>query len=762
MEKHVLYRDRQELQATDLLNTQDFADLAHAHLVSDAITPERQFVGLGVSAASSTELGVGVGRLYDGPSGQVYALEESQAHSVFGMLPLQDQKWLAVSVLGQLEDVDLEPRDFLIDLQSREVEPQTVAMLRRAVCVVHLAQGLESPTPERPEPPTGYTLIAHARLSPSGIQEVVAATGRRLPNLQRVDARLQAAEGWIFSMEPRLATMSSDMAGLASLLATRATREHVQQLGADIAGLKERVGLPDDAAFYGADHFLDDGESDSAYSGYAARIEDGLRMPAVASQTSAMTLLNPMDPAVQASADGFVLPTYREVRRLRLENQVGELTLNQYQYQTHELVEKTMTRRRVRYGPTRTITLSTFGTNGGQQWWLSGRYDPATGLFQKDGETFEVEITETRTLEEINGRAYWQRVKVIRLRQVWVDIVEVPYWSVETIEHTIPGSLLSQILLSPQSGWLTSVELYVTSVAADGALNLVIAEVESGQPALVSALSRATVAANSLSTGWHKIPLPRPVWVESGRRYAIVLITGAAHRVGYTEGTEYTQGTLQYSQDGQYFIEDADRDLMLRLNFARFESPRATVLLEPLQLLGGIHDIDLLSEAYAPDGTELSFEYQVGGQWLPMSGALPSQLGASALLPIRAVFVGTLDAMPGVRFSTSQAKVTRYAGALVHVSTERALASASDDIRVRILPEAWDDALHAVQVRLLVDDVLVEPDSTSEREVVPGTYWLEARFALVAPTSAYRIQIDASTSDAMQPFHISERYDAAL
>ena len=62
MEKSVIYRDRQELQAADLNNTQAWGDEARRHIVSDAITSERQFVGLTVSGRSATELEVAVGR----------------------------------------------------------------------------------------------------------------------------------------------------------------------------------------------------------------------------------------------------------------------------------------------------------------------------------------------------------------------------------------------------------------------------------------------------------------------------------------------------------------------------------------------------------------------------------------------------------------------------------------------------------------------------------------------------------------------------
>jgi len=747
MEKHVLYRDRQELQASDLNASQDYADAAHAHLVSDAITPERQYVGLTVSAHSATELSVGPGRLYDGPSGQVFALEEQQLYSVFGMLPIQDQKWLAVSVLGQAEEVNLEPRDFLVDLQTREVEPQTVPMLARQVCLVHLAQGLESPTPERPEPPTGYTLIAQARLSPAGIQEIALATSRLLPNLQRVDARLRVAEGWILSAEPRLATMMSDMAGLASELQTRATREHVAQLGIDMAGVKERLGLPDDYVFYGADHYLDDSETDAAHAGYSAYVDEGVRFPVLASQSAPLSLLNPLDPAVTQSGDGFVLPKYTEVRRLNIESRVGELTINQYQYNTVEAVQLTMTRIRIRYGETRTVC-----TNGA--WWKSGRYDPISGIFARDGEAFEVANT-TGGLEA-HGLTHW-----VRVTQFWEDREEVPYWGAKNIEHTISGSLLAQTFLAAAGGWMTSAELFFAGVASDGALNLLLTETALGQPDMSRVLARATVSAEALAGGWNRIPWARPVHVEAGRRYALVLMSGGAHRVGYSRGSDYTQGLLMYSQDGAYFSDADDRDLMMRLNFAKFSTSRAVVQLAPLQLAGGIHDLDLLFEGFVPQGCELAFEYQVAGVWVPVNGRAAAQLGA-ALLPLRTVFLGTLDMMPGMLPAGSVATVRRFGAAFAHWSTARTLAETSQDIRVRVLVEYFDEAVHTLAVKLHHGASTIDPVSTTLRDVTPGARWIEARFTPAAPIAAYQIGLTGGTADSARAFHVAERYDLAL
>ena len=51
--KQVIYRDRQELQAADLNNSQTWVDEALRHVVTDAITGERQFTGMTVSGRTT-------------------------------------------------------------------------------------------------------------------------------------------------------------------------------------------------------------------------------------------------------------------------------------------------------------------------------------------------------------------------------------------------------------------------------------------------------------------------------------------------------------------------------------------------------------------------------------------------------------------------------------------------------------------------------------------------------------------------------------
>ncbi len=745
MERSIIFRDLYETRGTDFANSQTWTRDSLAHLVTDAITGERQFVGLAVTVRSASEIEIAPGRLYNGQSGQRYALATAQVVSVFSMLPLQDQKWIAISVYGQEEETSTQPRDYLLNIETGQTEPRMPAMEQRWIVMSHIAQGLESPTPERPEPPTGYTLIAHVRLSPSGIQEVVLATSRNLPNLHNVNARVQHLEGWELTTKTAISSIKTDMAALGEAIAARATVEHMVQLGMDMARLKERAEIPDDYKNYGADHFLNEDESDIGAVGYSALVREGIRPPIAATATTALSLANPLDPAATVSADGFCLPAYTEVTRLRLENRLGDVRINQYEYQTQTFTQKTMPPMRIRYGETRTpCTNST--------WWKSGIYDPTSGILRVDGQTWIV--------DEADRQRALVNHQFVRVQHFWQDNHQESYWDAVTTSHVVNGSILAQTLLMHQTGWLTSVSLHFTNVDPAAGLTLLLCEVVRGQPDVDGAIARREFAANALSAGWCKLTFARPVFVDAGRRYAIVIASGAAHKVAYTSGTEYTQGVLMHAQSDTWFTEDGSRDLCLRLQFAQFISPRAVLQMNSLELAGGIADIDLLYESIVPDGCELTWEYQVAGFWYPIQPGTAANLAALPnLIQFRAICVGTTDLMPGFKLPDSQVIVSRSATAFTHFSTTRLIGVPSDKVIVRLLLEDFNPTYHTVDCDLMIAGSPVNATSYKDEIVDARSRWREYLFELGATITEFAIKATGSTTDWRKAWHIAERYD---
>lgn len=748
MQKKVIFRERQEMPSEDLNNLQDWADEAQRNLQKDAISPERQFIGLTVSMRSATEIEVAPGRLYDGTTGKVFELAESRTISVFSQVPFEDQKWLTVSVFGYEEETDIQVRDYEIDVTTGQTQPDAKPMQARRVIETHVAQGLESPTPERPEPPTGYTAIAQVRLSPSGIQQIVVDDSHKLPNLHAVNTRVRVVEGWQTEHAPRISALISGLAGLGKAVSIRATTEQLIQVAIAVADLKNRSEIPDNYIWFGGDNYLDARESNIAAVGYSAWVFEGLRPPLAATTTTALSLFNPIDPAAKVSGDGFALPAYTESTRLRIENYKDSIRINQYQYQSQAFTQITTGRKRITYGESRT-----YCTNSA--FWSSGAYDPTTGLLRfATGETWEV-AAEDRARALLNHQ-------FVRLTH-YTETMTEPYWDIATTNHTLNGSILAQTILMAQTGWISSAELFFAEVDPSAGLTLMLTEVSRGQPDMDKVIARFEFAANALTEGWCKLTFSRPCFVKAGQRYALVVSTGAQHKVGCAEGVEYTQGVLLNLQDGIYLNDPFERDLMLRLNFAKFAAPRTVLQMTSLQLAGGIGDLDMLYETIVPDGTELHWEYQVAGIWYPLNDRSASNLRSLPnLLPLRAVFVGTTDVMPGISLTNSQVIASRPGTAFTHFSTMRTLATPSDTVKVRILLEEFDAAHHTVGCQLIISGTPVDPDSNIEEVVDARGTWREYLFELGSTTTEYAIKLTGSTDAWWRGWHVAARYDFAL
>ena len=748
MERQVIFRDRQELQAADLNNAQTFTDETFQHFMMDAITAERMIVGLTISSPSATEIAIAPGRLWNGPTGKVYRKGDAETVSIFSHLPVADERWLAVSAIGQEQETYTQPRDFLIDIDTGQTEPQTVAMEMARLAVIQITAGLESADPQKPEPPTGYTLIGYVRLDVNGVAEIEMAENKSLMSLFDTYQKTLSNEYWINLADPKIATLISDLARLAKLVKGLAYSDMLVDLARDVAALKDKSELPDHYTNYGGDVFLDPGESDTENLEYLARVEEGIRF-AWGNQTEQQpALFNPLATEVQ-NFSGLILPAHQDVVRLATTGFAGGLKISQYQYTTHELLQGSRTKRRVRYGPTREVC-----TNGVN--WNNAKYDPHTNVFEAaDGGNWQV-------LERYgeHGAYYW-----LRVQQYWVDTYTEPYFYWGDVTHTINGCQLAQTFLSGQNGWLKGIDLYFTNRGSDGNVSLFLCETDLGLPDTSRCLATTTVEAADLQA--HPNPtafdFPQPVFLEAGQHYALVIITAGDHDVALVQGTEYTHGTLFSATDGVYFQGDFTKDLMMRHRYAKFSNPRTEVELTTLSLSGGIADFDFLMEAAIPDGSDLLIEYQKEGDstWYSVIPETADQLlGLPAMVHLRAVFIGSNDLMPGFYLPGSRFQANRPRTDLRHISINRVLDQASENIDVIMQLENWDDAKHSCTVKLIsggntythnsvTDTVINGADLPTIRRTInflpdPGT-----------GISDFQVQVEGTTTTALDIFHVA-------
>lgn len=750
MENQVIIRDRQEGQAQDINNLQAFVDKSLQHIVMESITGERMFVGLLVTMTTATEIEVAAGALWDGPTGRIFRKEEAERTSVFAHLPIQDERWLAVSVSGQEVEVDIQPRDFLIDLDTGQTEPRAVAMEMQRQVITHITAGIESADPQKPEAPTNYVVIAYVRMDINGIVEIELAENTKLMRLFEVWQQTLANLEWINEAAPKIEALVSDLANLGERLSAIKEPLNINELAADVALLKDLAELPDTYSSYGGDVFLDPDESDTANAEYYARVDEGIRMPWAGQTEQQPALFNPYDASV-TNLDGLILPKYSHVRRLRTSGKSGELIPSQFPYETQQMKQGTRTKTRVRYGPTRVVC-----TNN-RNW-------------QKDITNFVTNVFEgpATGYEKLGELGYHGNHYYIRYRQYWKDTITEPYWYVETIDHTINGSQVAQTFMAPSSGWLTGIALAFTKPATTGTVYVHLCETALGVVDREKCLATAQVEPSGLKKYSTRtfFEFPQPVYVVAGRRYGFTVTTAGPHELALVAGTAFANGTLFYSTDGAYYEGDLTKDLMFDLYYARFEANRTTVELEPIDLSEGIADFDMLLEQVAPQSTDLVFQYKKSGDnnWYTITDGTADQLlGLPALCHLRAVFVGSRDVQPALALSGSRIQANRPATNFRHISTERTLAAASEDIDVIVLLEGWDDTKHTCTCKLVNGGTEYSPTGTVDLQIDAASIKRTFTFTPEAGTgiTAYQIKLEGTTTTALDCFHVASRMDVA-
>ncbi len=759
MESTVIFRDRQELQSADLNNAQDFTRASIDHIVKDAIDGGRAYTGFTASKTAATEITLSAGRLYS--SGQVYGRNEDVVIDVFNSLPLVTKKRVAIVAYGQSVDTDVQPRDFLIDAQLGTTEPQSVAMenLRRAE--LSAVAGTESPDPAYPPTDANVTVICYALLDTSGIVSIEQWTATQLPNLRIVSNRVTALEVWRGQISGQVDTLRTDLAALADRMKLFALKTEVVDVLKQLEDLRKKVYEPAAYVLYGTNHFLDLIGSQIAHPNYDALVDEGIRFPSAGSSTVPLSLLNPNNPYVVVNS-GFVLPKYTHGLRMNLAGYNGETRVAQYTYETSTITQLSRTRQRVRYGTTKTVC-----TNS--TWWRNGSYNPVTGVFRINGETWEVNAADR---PQATVKHKW-----IRVTRFWIDTFEEPYWDYVKSTANLSGQQVAQTFLNSQDGWLSQIGLYFSRKAAAGDVNILVCETAYGMPDLDRVISRTTItpaaiqigatAANAALPALIETQVPIvPTYLQSGRRYAIVLVTTGDHYVAMTNTDNgVVQGTFFVSTDGAFFAGNLVSDMKMRLYYAKFDAPRVTVELSALQLAGGILELDILNEAIAPPACRIDYEVQVAGAWVALDAAPngPDLSSLPAILPIRVVLTGTTDLMPGFGLGASQAVVSRPKTSFTWLGTLRTLGSPSNSVKVVVDLQAFDAAKHTCTISLLTGATMATTktaDVVQNQTMPDGTIRRTAIFNLSA-VSYYAVMIVGGTTSAAEPFHVAEMIEFA-
>jgi len=752
MERRVNFIDGMDLSPDDFSNIQLFAQQSFDHVVGDGITASRRYAGFATGQTGALTISAEPGRLY--AEGKVYVRDTAFPYDFTAMLPVQDRKVCTLVTFGETVQTAETPREILIDVDNLTTEPQLVAMETVRIARLAIVQGAESPDPSAPVIAAGYTAIANVVLSTTGIDSVAMIDANKLDSVASLAARAAQLEGFRDSADPKIAGLAGDIAALTEGQRRLVGTEQYSRVLTRLAQLEAGKGVPTAAVDSFADLLLDDGASDPAFAGYAARVSEGIRLPAAASATTALSLKNPLDPNARV-VGGRLLPAYDRVKQLSTGTPTGEVKLNSFSYSAHDLLHKTDARFRLRYGP----------------WWApSYNYaylknfgvDLLPLIFAYDGEAIVPDaLLSEQLLYDYN---------YARRPGYWYDWVENTYWDYFPATSTVNGTQVAETFLQANDMVLEAIGLPFTRLANDGDVTVAICETDHGVARLDRVIAKVTVPRNQLQIGAETMIPLQPTLLTGGVRYALVIITAADHYLGTVAGQTYPQGTFFYVLDGQYQQGDGTRDLAFSLYAAKFRQSRAVIDLTEVTLAGGIGDIDILSQAVVPGATQMSFFVQIGGIWRALAddaNAALIQAGVMQnLVPLRVVMTGTPEVMPILALAGSQVKVSRPDLTFTWFSAIRNLpGGGSSQIRATFRLENFNAVHHTLTAKLRTGAgyaTETAPSSVSDAVQADGSIERTAVWNLGGAVTSYRLKLTGVTDNALLPFHVASRRDYAL
>lgn len=684
MENLTIFRARQALQADDLTNLGLYARDSLDHIVNDGIASGAAYWGFTATKTAATQVTLTAGRYYN--LGAVYPIVAPTVVDLFSSLPLVTQKWVAIVAWGTDTQQNVQPRMFLIDPVARTTEPQSQPMEDERRGNIGTVAGIEGPQPNQPVTDSTVVPIAYVLMDTSGIIQVVQNLATQLPNLTDVEGAVESIEVWQSQVSAQLDSLATALANISAQLRGFESITDAQALWSKLNALTIKVNsIPapvNPFIFYGTKYFLDNSGSDVGNGSFAATISEGITFPKGNSSSSAISLLNSLDPNVK-QANGYILPTYIPKLRYTCSSHDNDLNISSFVFRSGApFIMLTARRHRFRYG-------ECFHPTSSADWWQVGGFDPIYANLAFIGESAFTQIATTTYLEtvspsdpyEVHGTYFG-----VRRSSFWQDAyLDAPYWNRITTTTNFSGQMVSQVFLNAQDGWLTNLGLFFTALGSSGDVDVHIHNVDAnGAPDIANVIGHVHVAFADLQLattvisgttvlanlsfndprglglqnfalthpgfsfiigGGDGIELigPRvfsnlvettisipPVFLQAGKRYAITVTTAGQHFLAMS-----TNDFLIWNDHHWYWDTtnvwkiDVSRVFHMNLYYASWgfkpsggnianNQLRYDIQMTSLQLPGGIMAIDVLAQAEVPSACSLSYQVQLGGQWYPL------------------------------------------------------------------------------------------------------------------------------------------------
>ena len=750
MQSKLIVSENQKATSSDINNIGNYARASFDDTIRDGMDDRNRYAGFATVQASAASVNVAAGRFYK--NGEAYSTTTVSSLDLLNSLPAVAKRIAIIVAWGNAVDTGLESREFLVDATTRATEARSTPTENRRVAYLGFLLGAENSTPGATAIPSDYVAIASVVLTPAGIESITMLSDNQLRSNKSIGAEVDEINDRLADIGPELDTAKSNIAGLAANLALKADIKFATDLAVDLANVKESLSLPDSYTAWGADHFLDETGVDTAFSGYDAMVREGWHFPNTAVANQAVALENALDAKVVVN-DNMAIPAFTSVVRLAVEGKDGEYSLADTTVETKTIVQRCRARTRIRYHRCKK-------TGSSLKWYFTGRYDAEQIIFRRNGESY-VSITDYSLFPS----RYRHTSVAFYTKKRHID----HYFDRIVTSTSVNGSIVGQTFLQGNDGYLTKVGLYFTRKASSGDVRVLVCETKaSGEPDISKVVANTTLLNASITANIggkvETVVTFTPTPLTKGVRYAVVLISNAAHFIATVSGNKLASGALFYSQDGAFIQAALDRDLTMRLYFAEFSTPIVQVQLQALELAGGIDMIDINADFTQFDGTSLQFQVRDGdGVWKTVGEDATLLTTRPSLAQFRAVFIGTKDIMPalGLGSTRSNVELSRAKTTRTGITGIKTMPSAVNSIKVRARYENWDAAHHASTVTVLVGAgyTTVETVDATTETVAPDDATAiirEYTFNLASARTTFRIKEVGTTDSNLYCNHIAD------
>ena len=798
MEKQRLFQDRQEVQAEDFNKLQDFARQSIDHVVADGINDARRYIGMNVSQASTTEIKVGTGRLYE--KGEVYSSEIQVQRDLVNELPVANKRFVSIVVFPEVINTQAEPRDFLVDVDTGETEPQTVALVEWRRAQIDFASGSESIEPKAPAVPTGALRVADVLLDPTGVVSITQTATNQLGGLQKATSRLNDLRAWRHSVNEEVSTLRSNFSDVRGELGSKAGKQEVMNLYNNLLSLRSVLGLPTGVSNMSKDDFKTDINTtlDGTFSDAAFHREGGaLHFPDGGNVTTELALFDRSDSRVHVDANGQMTPSRAERVVMQVDSEpTDDLATDSFPIVTTETRaitrNKTVTKTGTRKGDIETILIEDNRDNARAPFWIFTQlnFDDTLPQPPEDG---DIEERTTRSAQNVKKNMEIARdrdnLRIIKTEYEQEEFTfqeEVPVQEEvqREVTNSVSGAHLGQTMLSPSTMWLSAIGVNVTQMGdrPTQLSNEVTVQVTGlkgdGTPNIHDIRAESSIPFDEITTQKEvKFPIGK-MKVEAGEGIA-VFISGGGYRVGTVDDDDMFQGEVLYLDSNQEWRSPSaaeGKSLALTVYSSRFDRVRTTVRLGDVSLSAGVTDLEIATEIAKPEGTNVKFEYQYDGQWYPLTDAKKLVRNKPTTVPMRVTLVGTKTMQPMVKLGPDRIKAERAGTSMVHYSAKRQLPSPSSELFVDAEVRAFNGTEESLNVTLLDADNGNAPISPSSQEDInvqtvkraDGTETdmvkKRVRFTFT-PTGLQNYYVRSegtTTTTASRPFYMVERVDSAV